>query len=537
MHDVRIGAPRDLVPDPAQGRGSAPLLLQRSDDDFLAATLEDLRSPASRRQLAQLRAKAHDGHKQLKLFQPIQRQFHVALVEAWCQRPGTPRVDPARLAGAGLVLRRRDPATGQLQGWMRSQGRVRGWLALSSVGGDQADPQAARRLLPRLTGVADLDRELLAQAQARPDNLLEEDVIGLYAAPPDICQAAGHTYYYGLVPTVSSELAEAAANLGPAPGLDFSPGSRAFQRHLVMALRGEEMELPTPGGFTQLGWLAPDGEPANKDEREARLVANRFVLLLRQLSEEFDAFGKHPASLTLRRVLHRVALPLVPVHGHTPKGGTVPADTFLEQACEHLVRQTPGSTAVRMPARWPVLSPDLAAELARALAGALEARSSALGAKAGRFDDPGARYIVQAFVRTRPEADCAHGHIVWSEPSEPFVIAPWYEGAGAPPVQIALPDPGDRAMLAALKPNVSFVVPPSLNSLMSGSPQDLLAGKGTSSPGGLTWLCSFNIPIITICAFIVLNIFLTLFNLVFGWLPMMKICLPLPKIPPQEPLP
>jgi hypothetical protein len=52
---------------------------------------------------------------------------------------------------------------------------------------------------------------------------------------------------------------------------------------------------------------------------------------------------------------------------------------------------------------------------------------------------------------------------------------------------------------------------------------------------GLTWICGFNIPAITICAFLVLNIFLTLFNLVFGWLFFIKICVPFPKFGNKPP--
>ena len=37
-----------------------------------------------------------------------------------------------------------------------------------------------------------------------------------------------------------------------------------------------------------------------------------------------------------------------------------------------------------------------------------------------------------------------------------------------------------------------------------------------------------SIPIITICAFIVLNIFLSLFDLFFSWMLFIKICLPIP---------
>ncbi len=36
---------------------------------------------------------------------------------------------------------------------------------------------------------------------------------------------------------------------------------------------------------------------------------------------------------------------------------------------------------------------------------------------------------------------------------------------------------------------------------------DLALGKGPSAGPAISWICGFNIPIITICAFIVLNIF------------------------------
>jgi hypothetical protein len=79
---------------------------------------------------------------------------------------------------------------------------------------------------------------------------------------------------------------------------------------------------------------------------------------------------------------------------------------------------------------------------------------------------------------------------------------------------------------------VTFVVPERLfNLLNKNSPDDFL--KGSASEGdfqlGLDWICGFNIPIITLCAFIVLFIFLVLLNLIFWWLPFIKICIPFPK--------
>jgi len=56
-------------------------------------------------------------------------------------------------------------------------------------------------------------------------------------------------------------------------------------------------------------------------------------------------------------------------------------------------------------------------------------------------------------------------------------------------------------------------------------------GLGVRGGGQFTvgWICSFSLPIITICAFICLNIFLSLFDLIFGWMFFIKICIPFPK--------
>ena len=79
VHSILVGAPSDVA-----GGGTRPVILQRSDDDFINATLDDLRTSTSRAQLGTLLAQARDGTGGLKLFQPIQRQFHVALIESWC---------------------------------------------------------------------------------------------------------------------------------------------------------------------------------------------------------------------------------------------------------------------------------------------------------------------------------------------------------------------------------------------------------------------------------------------------------------------
>ena len=97
---------------------------------------------------------------------------------------------------------------------------------------------------------------------------------------------------------------------------------------------------------------------------------------------------------------------------------------------------------------------------------------------------------------------------------------------------ITLPDVTDINTLRKLKPNVAFVSPENVFNRMKGmNLEDVLDGKTPSRDTniGIDWICAFSIPIITICALIVLSIFLGMLNFIFRWLPFCKVCLPIPK--------
>ena len=70
-HDVALGAPRGVA------LGGAPLLVQRSDGDFIDAVLDEITSAEGRARLLATRAGARTQRQVLKLFQPIQRQHHL----------------------------------------------------------------------------------------------------------------------------------------------------------------------------------------------------------------------------------------------------------------------------------------------------------------------------------------------------------------------------------------------------------------------------------------------------------------------------
>jgi hypothetical protein len=148
----------------------------------------------------------------------------------------------------------------------------------------------------------------------------------------------------------------------------------------------------------------------------------------------------------------------------------------------------------------------------------------------GRFEMPKARYEVHAFIRVRRDDGCPPLLLWTPKPSQPFEIAAWYESGKLPPIQVALP-PLTQGNLGSFRPNVAFSVPKNIfNLLSSNKPQDFLEGKAKAgSDSGPDWICGFNIPIITLCAFIVLNIFLSLLNIVFWWIALIKICIPVPR--------
>lgn len=520
-HATAVAAPRGLT------AGSGPLILDRDDPDFVGAVLHELGSEAGRAKLAATRAQARDAQQRLKLYQPVQRRFHLALIEAWCETAGGPRIDPARVDAAGLVLRRvRERVVGgrtveMHEGWMSAAGQLRGWVEAGRLGDADADPKPAVRLEAGATGVAQIDRALRALAAHGDAALLDEQVTPLFVAPPEVCNAAGRTIFYGVVPTASSELAQTDADVESAFA-GFGPESTAFRGHLVQPLRGQRYLFPVPPDAAthrfDAGWL----EALTKSAPGSR--GYRFLQLLRQVAVELDAFGESAASRSLRAELAAITLS----YRRQPweaRARTVDAASFLHDAVQVLFDEKPG--AVEMPVYWPTLTQPARTRLAQAMSVAMRERFRAVMGRPGRFDEPDAQYVLRAFVRLKPAGRCP-AKTIWSGYSERFVIAPWYETVGNP-VQIALPNLRDRALLKSLKPNVAFVLPRELQNLLSGNPKDLMDGKSGNGGFDIGWICSFSIPVITFCAFIVLNIFLSLFDLIFRWLLFIKICIPYPK--------
>jgi hypothetical protein len=490
----------------ALGGGSRPQLLDRTDATFMATVREQLGDPGRWPQLRDTLTTVRAPDKAFKLYQPIHRTSHLLVLEAFCDDLGKPRLDPAKIESSGLVIRRLLSEGGRTfeQAWMSSDDGERSWIKLENDEQTHLDPDPKRR---RQAGGNSVHLDTLrALRKAQPPRPLTESTEPLFVLPPRVCQGAGATLLYGLVPTASLDTTALPVE-GTLPDRDdLLGGDTPYPERLQ---EGGKRDVPHPGQRVSGGSLRSDAGVIEYAGFVSRVVA-MFGLL--------DQGSKGAASLRARFKKLVVEYP-------DKKTGN--ALDHLQAAANVLVYGRGGD--VLMPLAWPAISKQLAGDLADAAAQSVRERYQALGRGLNRFAGRDELYVLRAFIRVRRDDGCPP-QLVWSEPSEKFHIAPWFDPGNAPVTVIELPDP-TRDKLATLKPNIAFQVPPMLAGVLrKNTPKKLLDGEGSDDPSS-KWgqICAFSIPIITICAFIVLQIFLVLFNIIFFWLPFIKICFPVKK--------
>ena len=156
------------------------------------------------------------------------------------------------------------------------------------------------------------------------------------------------------------------------------------------------------------------------------------------------------------------------------------------------------------------------------------------GSGLARFDEL-TTYEISCFVRQHhpcpPQVgkapDC-HGPVVWSLPTAAFRVAAPFDvlGSANRPITIKMPDLRELAAQAAMRPRgklspIRFVQPQHL----SPKVKDKGADGGEMSGEAI---CSFSIPLITIIALFLLNLFLPIVVLIFNlwFLLVFRFCIP-----------
>jgi hypothetical protein len=139
-----------------------------------------------------------------------------------------------------------------------------------------------------------------------------------------------------------------------------------------------------------------------------------------------------------------------------------------------------------------------------------------------------------------------------SAPTQRFQMAPFFDpDAPARPVRIPMPIDISPAGLRKYQKNTGFVISDMLCGKIKGIRKMTFAdlvlsvlpwpfhkdlpepASGTCKDGsgnGFGMICSLSIPIVTLCALILMMIMVALFDLFFRWIPYLFLCLPIPGL-------
>jgi hypothetical protein len=551
-HDIEwVTAPPlwDLAQsDPARPRFRQPALLRFDSDSFmeeLIAMLEtragDLPQRVARPETWESPASGWVGAgdpslaKTLNLFQPVHGRFYLAAASLVCRRVGLPmrRVNAATGDKTSMVMRRlvpraagaivnpADPGTFIEQGWVgdRKAGVWASVAAGAMAAGEERLPLfplttkengRSRQVWAGLLPVA--SREIYESAQpagiaARPlAPGPTPDPLANLSDPRRAIFAA--RVIQGLLMLLESPAASDDPAIEAAALADAAPGMReSLAITLLDCVDFLSSELPgvwnaiqdeNPAGLSGAADDVYDAFavslPGTGTWREAlrRAEANRAALL-----GTGAAAGPAPVSSTLTAVQLRTAVTNV-IHG-----GLLQSYVFTA---------LPAAPATPTPG---IGGPPI------------------VGARAASSGEAEGGVYVLRFVYERDACAPYHDPVV-SAPSRAFRLGGFFDpDAPARPLVIRMPLDTSPKGLRKFPKGVAVLMSSKLRQQVERvrdvKLKDIDDGNVKDEPSwGIGMICSLSIPIITLCAFIVLMIFLQLLNIVFWWMAFFKICLPIP---------
>ena len=563
-HDIRWYTPAPFWPKRLQNgsreRFRTPELLQFERDDFMGELQALLAARPNALDEKRAEGEAHlgggDGAESdaapIPLYQPAHERYYLVTASLVCRERGLPDrgVDTTKGERVSFVLRRLEPAgpeaAGAVEvdgqphveyGWTRSEdGTRREWHPVSRprqvMDGEERQSMFPQTYAPdtpqeRMTGPRRLWAGLIPVAkreafETAPLHDGEEESSGarVPADDPEVGDRYAlddprKTYFETRIlrafKGIRDQLASAPSSVSAADArnallfawLDLW---QFLTTHLPAVARAIERETPT--GRADLG----------ADARSKRAVLRRLVVqaragaILRRVAE-------HAPDLEAGR-LDGVSLP------HFSDGGASLDRDALRAALDRLLAgNAPGEDLAQG-------RPRLQAEVNGAL--------GTLGPSDPLPDDlrppstaPGEEgvYVVRC-VYERPHCPPSRRTTV-SAPSRPFRLASFFD-AEAPARDINITLPG--ASVQDFRDSSQSVTMRFTKELRKQAQRigDITFDKlqeGTVGPApkvNIGMICSLSIPIITICALILLLVMVVVLNIVFWWLPFFKICFPLP---------
>jgi hypothetical protein len=531
--------------DELASRRNTPVILRFEGDNFMDVLLATLANKPEamadfvaqaetwRAPVVGLDAPNVDESDLLKLYQAAHNRFYLVTGALACRIPGVPdrTIDVSRDERAFFVMRRlRISATGSVaeQGWGTGKsGGTKGWSTISGnprhmlVTDEERFPLfplfctvdgTQRRVMAGLIGVASNETQRGAFPQVntstdggdpRPGLFEQQVTVALYGLrvplstiddlPNHERRQIEHALVYAL--------------------LDLMTALKDYRRGLYDDIRAGALRTPLSvyGTATALATLIDN--TVIKGTTPTTIV--KLVKLLQQLeskraqllADTFTADSEVSTHAPLISDLSQLGYNLNPwlaINGVWPTSGLYQfraGETAVQEAFNALLPQ-PYTPPVDL--TFPEIP---------------------------KFDParPGDVFIIR-MVYERP--NCKLPTI--SLPTRAFVPAPFFDpDAPVRPIRIPMPVDTTTEGLKKYGKGVSFILSNQLRAQM-----DRVKGLKELMDGDLNgeaqldigMICSFSIPIITICALIVLMIFVSLLNIIFWWMPFLKICLPIPVI-------
>ena len=480
---------------------------------------------------------------------PLHRAFHLLTCEVVCERLGHPALDPLRVTSAGFVIRRIGGAREQT--WMIEDGEAIGWQDAPT---ELRDPDLSRRVCA----------DGVVHTRNGQPSYSGEEIHPLHVLAQRDTNGRSHTLLFGYVPLGGSHYLRA-----PLTAFD-AESERDVQRKA-------EDSLPWPFGFREsrrMPWREQDAHPLERGRPTPALFE-----LLRLLTHRYHVGARDlPANAALSLLCSRLWLfdedALPPGLRHQPyTDASQPlfepyrrTDLFAYlQACfahaldNPLVRWIAEQEKAisnagglgRLEAFEPLPAADrgelalsmfLREEDARELRNALGQRlreqtlAQALEIPMPKFGQE-ADDVYRIVPLVRALNDQGREQLQWADEtgrSIPFRVAAPFDPDASRPSVIQMPSLAD--LKRGLAKGAALITPSDTFDLLNQLKLDQGAGpdalpEGEPGPGlGLQWICSFSLPVITLVAMILLMIMISLLNILFFWLPWVRICLPFPKI-------
>lgn len=545
FHVVRLQGPYfGQAPGASLHRYFEAEFIQRFQRDLQRHLLQ---TPAAQQWREEDRFSEHDDKLVLRL--PMHKCFYLVCCEIVCDRLGTPALDPQKVASAGFVIRRLT-AAGE-QSWMLEEDQALGWEATST---GLRDPDVHRRLC----------RDGTLHPRDPVATYSGEQTHPLHALKIEDENGKCHTLLFGYVPLGGSYMLRQESR-----ALPFDAAS--LQEFTAAAAE----QLPWPYGLRKplqkiwrLEYARPiaEGTPSREFFELLRLLLNRYHLgeagidenqALQELTEGIYFYdqGSAPADLKpenftdysrgdfrrwrkyslwswLQRHFsgqeNRLLQWLVRQEDKIDKAGGLENVAFD--------KLPPGSGTGDL--RYSLY---LTAGDARDFRTLLDQRvldqalNTAKEIPLPKFQQ-GGDDVYQIVPFARVLEDNGRQRIHWADEdtrSEKFRVAAPFAPEASRPSLIQMPSLGD--LRKGLARGVSMITPPDTFNLLNalnlkkGASEDVLP-EGEPGGIGIQWICSFSLPVITLVAMILLMIMISLLNIVFFWLPWIKICLPFPKI-------